>query len=53
MVSVRDRIEGDLGAMKIEEAIAKLHLEINERLVRQTFGNDNTGLGESGSDNEY
>ncbi|HAY82180.1 MAG TPA: threonine--tRNA ligase [Planctomycetaceae bacterium] len=53
MVSVRDRIDGDLGAMKIEEAIAKLHLEINERLVRQTFGNDNTGLGESGSDNEY
>ena len=39
-VSVRDRIEGDLGAMKVEAAIEKLQQEIADRTVRQTFGGD-------------
>jgi len=34
-VSVRDRIEGDLGAMPIADAIAKLQAEVNERRIRQ------------------
>ncbi len=34
-VALRDRIEGDLGAMKIEDAIAKLQKEVADRLIRQ------------------
>ena len=34
-VALRDRIEGDLGAMKIEDAIAKLQKEVSDRLIRQ------------------
>jgi threonyl-tRNA synthetase len=35
-VAVRDRLEGDLGAMPLEEAIAKLQAEIEAKTVRQT-----------------
>ena len=34
-VTVRDRIEGDLGAMPFDEAIAKLKQEIADKTVRQ------------------
>jgi len=34
-VSVRDRIEGDLGAMPIDQALAKLQEEVTERRIRQ------------------
>lgn len=34
-VTLRDRIEGDLGAMPLEDAIAKLQEEIASRLTRQ------------------
>lgn len=51
-VSVRDRIDGDLGAMKIDQAIDKLRLEINERRVRKTYGGS-AGLGEHRPTNEY
>ena len=34
-VAVRDRIEGDLGAMPLEAAIAKLRDEIDAKTVRQ------------------
>ena len=34
-VSVRDRIDGDLGAMPIADAIAKLQQEVAERRIRQ------------------
>ncbi len=51
-VSVRDRIEGDLGALKVEAAIDKLRQEIADRTVRQTFGG-HAGLGERHSGNEY
>ena len=51
-VSLRDRIEGDLGAMKISAAVAKFQEEIKSRTVRQTFGGD-AGFGEQGSSNEY
>ena len=37
-VSVRDRIDKDLGAMPISEAVARLRAEIDDRTVRQTFG---------------
>jgi threonyl-tRNA synthetase len=51
-VSVRDRIDGDLGAMSVEAAIDKLRQEVADRTVRQTFGGD-AGLGDRGSRNEY
>jgi threonyl-tRNA synthetase len=51
-VSVRDRIEGDLGAMPIAEALDKFQQEIDDRTVRQTY-TGSAGLAERGSDNEY
>ena len=51
-VAVRDRIEGDLGSMKVAEAIDKLSGEISQRLVRQTFGGG-AAMGEKPSGNEY
>jgi len=51
-VSVRDRLEGDLGPMKVEQAIDKLRSEISERRVRKTYGG-HAGLGEQGVSNEY
>ncbi|MFM2097247.1 MAG: hypothetical protein RIS70_4371, partial [Planctomycetota bacterium] len=47
-VSVRDRIAGDLGAMKVEEAVAKLLDEVAQRTVRRTFSGD-AGLGGRGA----
>lgn len=34
-VSIRDRIDGDLGAMPVDEALAKLQQEVAERRIRQ------------------
>ena len=34
-VTVRDRIDGDLGAMKLDAAIAKLQAEVDAKTVRQ------------------
>lgn len=51
-VSVRDRIEGDLGPMKVDEALERLRQEIEARTVRQTFGGD-AGLGERAADSGY
>ena len=38
-VSVRDRIHGDLGAMTVEEAMAKFQTEVSEKLVKQVVKN--------------
>lgn len=35
-VSIRDRVDGDLGAMPLAEAIAKFQDEIEQKLVRRT-----------------
>ena len=51
-VSVRDRIEGDLGAMTIEQSIQHLTAEIEARTVRKTF-RGTAGLGDRGAANEY
>ena len=51
-VSIRDRIDGDLGAVPIAEAIAKLQTEIDDRVVRQTFSGS-AGFVAKGSQNEY
>jgi threonyl-tRNA synthetase len=51
-VSVRDRLDGDLGAMQVPAAIDKFRQEIESRTVRKTFGG-NAGLGDRGAVNEY
>ena len=51
-VAIRDRIEGDLGAVPIAEAIAKLQTEIKDRVVRQSFSGS-AGFVAKGSQNEY
>ena len=52
-VSVRDRIDGDLGAVTFDAALAKLKDEIAARLVRQVANKKSTGLGERGGAHEY
>lgn len=53
-VSVRDRIDGDLGAMPLADALAKLQQEVTERRIRQVserkFQQFDEGTGEA---NEY
>ncbi len=53
-VAVRDRIDGDLGAMPVAEAIAKLKKETDDRVVRQVVKSNFAGL-ESDTEeaNEY
>ncbi|HIA61952.1 MAG TPA: threonine--tRNA ligase [Planctomycetes bacterium] len=51
-VAIRDRIDGDLGAVPIAEAIAKLQTEIDDRVVRQSFSGS-AGFVAKGSQNEY
>lgn len=51
-VSVRDRLEGDLGAMPIDQAIGRLQQEVTERRVRKTFSG-NAGLETKATGNEY
>ena len=51
-VSLRDRIEGDLGSMPVAEAVSKLQTEINARTVRQTFSGS-AGFVDRGTQNQY
>ena len=53
-VSLRDRIDGDLGSFPINDAIEKLKNEVENRKIRQTFQADFAGL-EADQDvaNEY
>ena len=51
-VSVRDRVDGDKGAVSIDEAIAMFKKEIEEKTVRQSFKND-ASLVDDSARNEY
>lgn len=51
-VAVRDRLEGDLGTMKVAAAIDRLRKEVSDRTVRKTFSGS-TGLSERTASNEY
>jgi threonyl-tRNA synthetase len=51
-VALRDRIEGDKGAMPVAEAIARLKAEIAARTVRQVV-KTTAGLAAKGGENEY
>ncbi|TWT30028.1 threonine--tRNA ligase [Blastopirellula retiformator] len=53
-VAVRDRIDGDLGSMKVAEAIDKLKQEVAERKVRQVYaGSSGLGTAATGAVEEY
>jgi threonyl-tRNA synthetase len=52
-VTVRDRIEGDLGPMDLREAIDKLLAEIQAKTVRQVADTQAAGLGDRNSQHEY
>ena len=52
-VSIRDRIDGDLGAMPLAQAIDKFTDEVNEKLVRKTYKNSANFGGDSDIANEY
>jgi threonyl-tRNA synthetase len=52
-VAVRDRIDGDLGAMPLEAAIDKLKSEVAKKLVRQVAQRKVANLAERGEDHEY
>ena len=52
-LSLRDRVDGDLGALSIEEAIAKLKEEVENRVVKQKFSNANVVSDEGETQNEY
>ena len=51
-VSLRDRIDKNLGAMPFDQAMARFQSEISQRTVRQSFGGLR-GLGEGPASNEY
>jgi threonyl-tRNA synthetase len=51
-VALRDRLEGDKGAMSVAEAIARLKAEIAARTVRQV-ARSSAGLAAKGGENEY
>ena len=52
-VSLRDRIDGDLGAMPFAAGLEKLQGEVAAKLVRQVAQKKATGLGERGEAHEY
>ena len=52
-VTVRDRIDGDLGAMPLPAAIEKLKAEIEAKTVRQTVARQQPPLAGTQSQNEY
>jgi len=49
-VSVRDRIEGDLGAVPLDDAIERFRREVAERTIRQVV-EASAGLGDRGAQN--
>jgi threonyl-tRNA synthetase len=53
-VAVRDRIDGDLGSLPLDEAIAKLQAEVDARAVRQVAAPMQAAAAEpAGEANEY
>jgi threonyl-tRNA synthetase len=52
-VAVRDRLEGDVGTMPLEAAIAKLRQEIDAKTVRQVAKRQPVAIADRESQNEY
>jgi threonyl-tRNA synthetase len=51
-VAVRDRLQGDMGAIPVEEALAKLQTEIREKTIRHIV-KGSAGLGHKTEANAY
>ncbi len=51
-IALRDRIDGDLGSMKIAEVIAKLKQEVDQRVVRQAIASNRGSDHSVGRDQE-
>lgn len=51
-LSLRDRIDGDLGAIPVAAALAKFTEEVQSRRVRQSFSGS-AGFGDHGANNKY
>ena len=52
-VAVRDRIDGDLGAMPLDAAVTKLREEVDQRTIRQVAESDFEGFESGEAGNEY
>ncbi|MCH7752686.1 MAG: threonine--tRNA ligase, partial [Planctomycetes bacterium] len=52
-VTVRDRLDGDLGAMPTDGALAKLREEVLAKTVRQVAASESAALVDRGAKNEY
>jgi threonyl-tRNA synthetase len=52
-VAVRDRLEGDLGSIPLDAAIAKLREEIAAKTVRQVATRQPVAIESRESQNEY
>jgi threonyl-tRNA synthetase len=52
-VTLRDRIDGDLGAMPLEAALAKLREEVEAKTVRQVADGGGPALVDRGAKSEY
>ena len=52
-VSVRDRLEGDLGSIPLDAAIAKLRDEIAAKTVRQVAARQPVAVPDCATENEY
>ncbi len=52
-VTIRDRLEGDLGALSVDEAIAKLRDEVEAKTVRQVAPSESSMPVDRGPKNEY
>ncbi|HAN98647.1 MAG TPA: threonine--tRNA ligase, partial [Planctomycetaceae bacterium] len=51
-ISLRDRVDGDLGALPVDQVIARLTDEVRTRRVRQTFSGGK-GINERSASHEY
>jgi threonyl-tRNA synthetase len=53
-VALRDRIDGDLGAMPVDEALARLTEEVQERKIRQVVESKTDAFSDDDEEsNEY
>jgi threonyl-tRNA synthetase len=52
-VAVRDRLEGDIGTIPLEEAITKLRGEIDDKTVRQVAQRQSAAIADRESQHEY
>jgi threonyl-tRNA synthetase len=52
-VALRDRLDGDLGAMPLETAIARLRDEVDKRTIRQVATSKIAAVDDGGEAHEY